>query len=681
MSPTPPTPGPATTPIDGFEPIGGLTELSGETAPIPWATLYVAERTGEGMRAMLAAGALEGAACLTADMLLEGTEVAVFELKLYADEAGQTEPFIYMFSLLPGCEARMVLPLSALDQNQWLLPRRGAMLKPMCNGARLDPLQVRRITLTLARQGHHPVRWCQTPLSTATDEPPELTEPRLPAGPLVDELGQSAQRRWPGRVSSIEAMARHLYAQRLEADEAGWPEDFSPWGGWLRQRYKPTGYFRTQYDDRGPNPRWWLVDPEGYAFWSTGPDCVRPGADGPVDGMESAFAWLPPRHGDFAEAWGKDRLGRNSVNFEKVNLIRAFGVGDWEQEWAAMTLGMLRSLGFNTVANWSAWEIAHEAQFPYVLPLRYGGGETPNVFRDLPDVFDPRFERDAADFAGQLEPFRHDPALIGYFLMNEPQWGFARQSPAEGMLINSVACYCRIELARWLRQRYGGDSALAEAWGLAATAGEVAEGRWAHPLTDAARSDLAAFSTIMIERFFSTLSHACRRADPNHLNLGVRYYTVPPDWVLDAMGSFDVFSMNAYTEKVPAEGMQRIYDRLGQPMLIGEWHFGALDVGLPATGIGHVADQQQRGRAYRVYLEDAAAKPWCIGAHWFTLTDQACWGRFDGEAYNIGFFDVCLQPYKPLAEAARLSHERLYQVAIGEHAPYDSPVAYLPKLF
>ena len=32
---------------------------------------------------------------------------------------------------------------------------------------------------------------------------------------------------------------------------------------------------------------------------------------------------------------------------------------------------------------------------------------------------------------------RNDPAFIGYFLMNEPTWGFASQTPAEGMLLNT----------------------------------------------------------------------------------------------------------------------------------------------------------------------------------------------------------------------------------------------------
>jgi len=104
-------------------------------------------------------------------------------------------------------------------------------------------------------------------------------------------------------------------------------------------------------------------------------------------------------------------------------------------------------------------------------------------------------------------------------------------------------------------------------------------------------------------------------------------------------------------------------------------------VGLPASGIGHVRDQKARGQAYRVYLEDAASKPWCVGVHWFTLYDESALGRFDGENWNIGFLDVCNRPYEEIGAAARASHERLYEVAQGELKPYDDAPEYLPLLF
>ena len=117
------------------------------------------------------------------------------------------------------------------------------------------------------------------------------------------------------------------------------------------------------------------------------------------------------------------------------------------------------------------------------------------------------------------------------------------------------------------------------------------------------------------------------------------------------------------------------------PVLVGEWHFGALDAGLPASGIGHVRTQADRGRAYRMYVEDAAAKPWSVGTHYFILYDESAIGRFDGECYNIGFYDVCNRPYDELCTAARTSHERLTDVATGVVPPFADAPEYLEKLF
>ncbi|WP_228842424.1 hypothetical protein, partial [Halococcus agarilyticus] len=117
------------------------------------------------------------------------------------------------------------------------------------------------------------------------------------------------------------------------------------------------------------------------------------------------------------------------------------------------------------------------------------------------------------------------------------------------------------------------------------------------------------------------------------------------------------------------------------PILIGEFHFGALDAGLPATGVSRVPDQASRGDAYRVYVEDAATKPWCVGTHYFALYDESAIGRFDGENCNFGFLDVCSRPYEPLADAARRTHGRIYDLATGSTDPYDDAPEYLPEVF
>jgi hypothetical protein len=194
-------------------------------------------------------------------------------------------------------------------------------------------------------------------------------------------------------------------------------------------------------------------------------------------------------------------------------------------------------------------------------------------------------------------------------------------------------------------------------------------------------ADLREFSMRMVERYFVTLSKACKLVDPNHLNLGMRWAGLPPEWAIQGMKSFDVYSLNCYREKLPVADAARIDELLKIPAMVGEWHFGALDVGLPSPGLGHLKNQADRARAYRVYLEDAAANPHCVGVHWFTLYDESALGRFDGENYNIGFLDICNRPYQELGGAAIASHERMYSVAQGTEKAFAEAPQHLPNLF
>ena len=75
--------------------------------------------------------------------------------------------------------------------------------------------------------------------------------------------------------------------------------------------------------------------------------------------------------------------------------------------------------------------------------------------------------------------------------------------------------------------------------------------------------------------------------------------------------------------------------RLQRPFMVGEWHFGAFDGGLPGAGLSAVKDQAERGKVFRVYLEHAAALPWLVGAHWFNMYDRpALYATVNGENAN-----------------------------------------------
>jgi hypothetical protein len=656
----------------------GLTREEGAT-PLSGATWYSAAETGDGFDCRFKPGTLKGPRFITAEILLDGTSLIMFQLTLQEGEDGRK--FKFEFSGLNQCSFRMRLPLSLVDQNRWGIQREGAFLKPRCGGDRVDLSRVDRASFVVLRKGPSVARWCMTPLTACADAR-KLEKPVLTRGVLLDEMGQSNLHSWPAKTRNLDELKSRLQSQFQDAPSMNWPGSFTRWGGCKAMKLADAaGFFRTHNDGR----RWWLVDPDGHAFWSAGLDCIRVDTAAAYAGLETVLAWLPEGQPEYADVFGALRgeglRNEKSVNYLAANFIRTFGASAWREKWAGIVYGQLKRLRFNTVGNWSEFQYARDAKFPYVRPLDFKGKKVPYVYRDFPDVFDPAFAPDVAEYASQLEGTKNDPALIGYFLMNEPEWGFSSELPAAGMLFTTNGCRARTELAEWLRGKYGTAARLSTAWNMKVRFPQIAGGRWTRVLTAAAQADLKEFSTRMTDVYFKALSEACRKVDPNHLNLGMRWAGVPPHWAVEGMRSFDVFSINCYRQKVPRSVSEEIHSLLKRPIIIGEFHFGALDAGLPSSGIGHLRNQSDRAKAYRAYVEDAAANPACVGTHWFTLYDESALGRFDGENYNIGFLDVCNRPYDELCAAAIATHEALYEIASGAAPPFDEKLEYLPNLY
>ena len=436
-------------PIKSSGLLGKLATQEG-AAHIDGAVWYVAQAPGDGMAFTFPEGFLANKQSITTDMLIDGHTLVVFQVQLQEGEKGRR--FRLTFSGLNQCSLRMRMNLALVDQNRWQADREGAFLKPLVGGDRVDLAKVDRMTFTVIRKAEGPARFCMTQFLVSPTEVPRLEKVILPNGPLVDELGQSTLHEWPAKTRNPQEMIQRVKEQHEAAAKQKLPGELSAWGGWKRKRLaKGTGFFRTHNDGR----RWWLVDPEGYAFWSAGLDCVRVDCDSRIDGIEAALTWMPEADGEFADIYASQNRNRNglrSINYLAANMIRAFGPRGWREKWSTVALAEIRRLRFNTVANWSEWEFAAKARFPYVRPMNFHGSRCGVVYRDFPDVFHAGFEADAAEYAAQLNDTANDPAFIGYFLMNEPTWGFSSEVPAAGMLYTTETCATREELARLLEE-------------------------------------------------------------------------------------------------------------------------------------------------------------------------------------------------------------------------------------
>ncbi len=172
-------------------------------------------------------------------------------------------------------------------------------------------------------------------------------------------------------------------------------------------------------------------------------------------------------------------------------------------------------------------------------------------------------------------------------------------------------------------------------------------------------ADLQAFSSRTAREYFRQVRQEVKAVAPHQLYLGCRFAWVNPLAVGAAVDYCDVVSYNLYRRsvvdfKLPVEA--------DVPLIIGEFHFGAMDRGLFHPGLVEVASQQYRAKGYKDYVEGALRHPQFVGCHWFKYRDEHTTGRpLDGENYNVGFVDIADTPYIELVEAISEVGAELYQ--------------------
>ncbi len=461
---------------------------------------------------------------------------------------------------------------------------------------------------------------------------------------LIDRYGQWIPEDWPTKAHNDRELRALWRADRLDAVDFG----FCRLGGDPSRILRATGFFRVDRVD----DMWVLVDPHGHSFFSLGMNLVGCQHDSfatDIAGREYLFQQLPPP----GAAWRKPG---SVVSFYVANIMKRYGEG-WEKKWQHRTVARLKRWGFNTVANWSDPELARSSRLPYVMPLL--GWETRKMFPfpwNFPDVFSTEFEENVdAAAKHQVAPLKSDPNLIGWFIGNEPPWARSFGS-----------------LAQWP------DVLLADPEP-SATKTKLEERLRSDP--ENAQQVKGDFVYTCARRYFEVITAAVRRHDPNHLVLGTRFADNPNDRWLEISRLFDVFSVNIYSrEFVPdAASIQRYATLSGKPVLLSE--FTACAPGRGMQGLfywGHkVRDYAERGKAYRYYVENAAANPYVIGAHWFQLVDDLPTGRpSDEERLNYGFINVIDLPYPELTDAAKHTHRRIYDLRNGRADSYNEKPRY-----
>jgi hypothetical protein len=476
--------------------------------------------------------------------------------------------------------------------------------------------------------------------------------------PFIDEFGQYIHKDWPGKTHSLDELGVHRSAEAKDLDDHPGPTDWDRYGGWQGgPQLEATGHFRTEkYQGK-----WWLVDPDGRLFFSHGIDCVTTDGSSPISERESWFRWLPPRDSEFRAFYSTSRglhghyAGRtmDCFDFGRANLLRKYGP-DWPAAFAEISHRRLRSWGLNTIANWSDSSIYLMRQTPYVVSINFRGRlleGSEGYWGKFRDVFDASFEEQVrASMARQAGRSAGDPWCIGYFVDNEIAWG-DEVSLAVAALASPADQPAKRAFVEDLQAKYGTIQKLNEKWDTGHASWEALLQHQGPPDLERAREDLTAFYTRTAERYFETCRNAVKEVAPDNLYLGCRFAWVNPLAVAAAAKYCDVVSYNIYRRsaadfKLPVDA--------DVPLIIGEFHFGALDRGMFHTGLVAVADQAERADVYREYVRGVLRHPQFVGCHWFKYMDEPTTGRpLDEENYQIGFVDIADTPYPETIQASR----------------------------
>lgn len=487
--------------------------------------------------------------------------------------------------------------------------------------------------------------------------------------PFIDRFGQYKHAHWPDKTLSVDDLQQQAKDEKRALSTEPGPAEFNQYGGWKNgPQLKATGYFRTEKH----NDAWWFVDPNGRLFWSHGVGVVNAGtATTGITDRESYFEWLPEKdspYGKFYSTAGRASHGyyktlaqRETYNFTASNLYQKYG-SDWRKEFGQVTHARIRSWGMNTLGVASDRRLTTDGITPYTETVWVRGTKkieaSKGYWGKFHDVFDPSFKRQLKKALSNREHTVDAPWLLGFFIENELSWG-AEGSLAIATLESPADQPAKIEFVKDLKSKYQSIAGLNKTWGSNYNSWDALLNSTNAPNKSKAWSDLSAFYKKIVTTYFSTVRAELKKVAPNALYLGCRLAWANSDTVISTAAEYtDVISMNKYQYEVTNVGLPEDVDK---PILIGEFHFGALDRGALHLGVVSANSQSHRAELYTQYLDSALLNPYIVGTHWFQYAEQPPTGRGDGENYNVGIVDLADKPFPELVKHIKEVGYRFYR--------------------
>jgi hypothetical protein len=496
--------------------------------------------------------------------------------------------------------------------------------------------------------------------------------------PLVDDFGQYRHADWVMKTHSLEELKKSVETELADINHHPKPTGWDKYGGWLNgPRLKATGNFRTEK----VKGKWWLVDPDGYLFWSHGMGSVAIG-DGTavITDREFYFTGLPDsvKYKDFYSRGWRAPFGyykdRETRSFDEIawNLFRKYGDG-WKEKVTNMVPIRLMSWGQNTLGAWTTSDIYLKSTLPYtpiiMINSRKIEGSKGHWYK-YADPYDSSLIGNLTRKIRSIEKSTTDPYCIGYYVDNEITWGDTT-SIANWTIASPEDQPAKIVLLALLRKKYESISELNRKWNMEFTSwdGFMKNTR----LFDIRNEDTREFTLMAINEYFTRVRSTLKKLAPHKLYLGPRldFHFYPSDrdlndwdfrndWIVNLAAKYcDVVSFNRYRHSA-ADLRPGNADK---PVIIGEWHHLPLEKGSFYIDQSHFSGSlQMRASKYNYYIQSCLSNPYIVGAHYFQFFDQPTVGRADGENFSCGFLNICDRPYGEMVNISRKIGNELYQV-------------------
>ncbi len=469
--------------------------------------------------------------------------------------------------------------------------------------------------------------------------------------PFIDKYGQFIHKNWEGKTLKDSDLLHDLNIELAKLEYNRNYQKVSKYGGWLEgKRHKATGNFYLSKVDG----KWWMIDPDGYLFWSHGVVRVTPSsAVTIIDDREHYFEVLPDRSSPYGEFYKtkdeflykyyKSREKNRTYDFSASNLKLKYGE-EWRSSYTTMVTKRLNSWGINTISAGSDPKIYQAANIPYcdrielISPRIDGAPAKLNVVRD---PFDTEFKTQLIKQLQDRKKELRSEWCYGYFIDNKLVWG-ANYDIGRWVLKSSSKQPAKQTFIKNLKSKYKDIDVLNDAWNVNYTSWNEVLLKNDEP-SEKSLKDCAEFSSILIEKYFKNVKEVIKDVAPSKLYLGCRYVSINENVLRIAAKYSDVLTFDLFVDSLSDF---KLPEGIDKPVIIGEFHFGALDRGLFNAGLNKKANQKERGLAYEKYVKSALKNPQIIGTSWHQFSDQATTGRFDGENFQDGLTDVCDRVYE-----------------------------------